>query len=135
MSQVVLSESLRQFLLVYIHTFEELELLLLARRLRGADLELEKAASSINVDAELAGEALAKLASFGLLRVVSQVPLVYAYAEESALADHVEELAAAYDEQRLAVVTQVSSNAIVRVRTAAIRTFAEAFMLRKGPKK
>ncbi|MFZ5897042.1 MAG: hypothetical protein ACOY0T_38645 [Myxococcota bacterium] len=135
MTQADLSEELRRFLMVYVHSFEDLEVLLLAHRSGGKALVAEQVAEAVRLDPELASEALGKLAELGLLSVASNAPLAYEYSPQPALAERVEELAKAYVEQRFSVIAAVGSNAIVRLRTSAIKTFAESFLLRKGPKK
>jgi hypothetical protein len=135
MTQGEISEALRGFLMVYVHSFEDLETLLLARRTRNTPVSPEQVANTLNLDPTLASEALTQLAAVGLLRIESHTPLTYQYGPPPDLAEFVDELAKAYEEQRLSVITAVGSNAIVRVKTSAIKTFAEAFMVRKGPKK
>lgn len=131
MTQAGLDEALRQFLMVHVHSFEDLEVLLLARRLRGQKLDVEAAARTLNIDQELAASALNDLAASGLLSETMAGPSAYEYSAHGELGVRVEELVKAYDEQRVAVVTTIASNAILRVKRSAIKTFAEAFMLRK----
>lgn len=135
MTQAGLDEELRQFLMVHVHSFEDLEVLLLARRRKGQKFDADDAARTLKVDPELTAASLAKLVGAELLTERSGRPTVYEYSAEGVLADRVEELAKAYDEQRLAVITTIGSNAIVRVKSSAIKTFAEAFLLRKDRKK
>lgn len=135
MTQAGLDEALRHFLMVHVHSFEDLEVLLLARRRKGQKFDADEAAKTLRVDPELTAAALSKLVGAELLTEQNGSPPVYEYNAQGVLADRVEELATAYDEQRLAVITTIGSNAIVRVKSSAIKTFAEAFLLRKDRKK
>lgn len=135
MTEADLSAALRRFLMAYVHSFEDLEVLLLARRASPERLSVGYVANALKLDPALATEALNQLAGLGLLAIASPAPLEYQYGPAADLAELVDQLAKAYDEQRLSIITAVGSNAIVRVKTSAIKTFAEAFMLRKGPKK
>ncbi|MFZ5894612.1 MAG: hypothetical protein ACOY0T_26355 [Myxococcota bacterium] len=135
MKQTELSEPVRQFLMVYVHTFEDLEVLLAARRLQGTAFAPDAIAQTLCMDVDSAALALGKLSDVGLIAPRSADPLTYEYRPPAALAVRVDELSEAYETQHLLVITAISSNAITRVRTSAIKTFAEAFMLGKRPKK
>ncbi len=135
MTQAGLDEVLRQFLMVHVHSFEDLEVLLLARRRRGQKFDANDAARTLNIEHELTVGALAKFVAAGLLTESLGNQPLYEYSAEGLLADRVDELVRAHDEQRIAVITTIASNAIVRVKSSAIKTFAEAFLLRKDRKK
>lgn len=135
MSANELSEATRQFLMAYVQDFEELEVLLLARRERAQSLDPATAASALGLDADVTRAVFARLASRGLLRQNPLDASSYEYAPSAELSVSVEALAEAYAQQRIAVVSTIGSNAILRIRTSAIKTFAEAFLLKKGNKK
>ena len=52
-------------------------------------------------------------------------------ASSEAIDATIEALARVYEERRLDVIKRMTANAIERVRTAAIRTFSDAFLLRR----
>jgi hypothetical protein len=135
MTQAGLDEALRQFLMVHVHSFEDLEVLLLARKRPGQKIDAKEAARTLNIELELTVGALTKLVAAGLLTESLGNPSRYEYSAEGLFAERVDELVRAYDEQRIAVITTIASNAIVRVKSSAIKTFAEAFLLRKDRKK
>ena len=89
----------------------------------------------MNIDHELTVGALTKFVSAGLLTESLGNPPLYEYSAEGFFAERVDELVRAHDEQRISVITTIASNAIVRVKSSAIKTFAEAFLLRKDRKK
>ena len=79
---------------------------------------------------------MARLRSAGFLTSVPQNNgngCTYRVQSEEAEAT-IERLARAYKDQPMPVIKLMSANAIERVRTAALRTFADAFLIRKDKK-
>lgn len=135
MTQAGLDEALRQFLTVHVHSFEDLEVLLLAHRRRGQKFDATDAARTLNIEQELAVGSLTKFVAAGIMSESLGNPSLYEYSAEGIFDERVGELVRAHEEQRIAVITTIASNAIVRVKSSAIKTFAEAFLLRKDRKK
>jgi hypothetical protein len=127
-------EHLQQFLFERVTTYEELEVLLLLLRKEGLAFSAAGVAEQLGASRDDCLTALENLERQGLLARAEE-PTKFRYApSDSALAQGVEELATAYRDQRILVIQMMSRNAVARVRTAAIRTFADAFRLR-GPNK
>jgi predicted transcriptional regulator len=127
-------EHLRQFLFERVATYEELEILLFLLRKEGQAFSVASIADELGASREDCQAALQNLERQGLLARAGEPPKFRYAPSDSALAQRVDELAAAYRDQRILVIQMMSGNAVARVRTAAIRTFADAFQLR-GPNK
>lgn len=130
------SERLRLFLRDHVPGYEELLALLLLARAAGQDWTDSEVAVSLNVPVEPISSALENLLSTGVVEVVRRGNLTaYRYAPNTdSLRQAVVELQRAYSEQPLTVMQMMSANALERVRTAALRRFADAFRL-EGSKK
>ncbi len=120
-----------------IGSFEELEILLLLRVEREQPWTAKALAARLSLPTSTTVEELEQLRRAGLLRIESSgnAP-AYQYSPETVeLGRAVEELASLYRDERLAVIQAMNKNAIERVRTHAIRTFADAFLIyrRKKP--
>ena len=131
-----LPEEVRKLLRDHIASYEQLELLLLLR----AELEhawtAEALSARLRIPASLALLALDELQTDGLVGARGRGrEKQYAYLTQS---NHVEaaleHLVTAYREHPIPILRQMSANAIERVRTAALRTFSDAFILRKDKK-
>lgn len=132
-----LSEVLQAFLRDSISSYEELEALLLLVRESHRSWTDDELAEALKVQVDRIEPALDALASVeGLLAVDNQAgQRRFRYAPRSELLRQVvQELATAYAEQRLAIVQLMSTNALNRVRGAAIRGLANAFRVHR-PKK
>jgi hypothetical protein len=119
------SERVRVFLREHVPEFEQLEVLLLAVRERDREWTAEEAALRLGLPADVAREALEHLREHGLLDGRCR----YAPSLEGA-AEAVAELQGTYETNRLGIVQVMSANALERLRTSTIRTFADAFRLR-----
>jgi hypothetical protein len=80
---------------------------------------------------ESAGSALVSLAARGLLAASSAEPSRFLYAPTRKTHAAVTRIARAYRNNPVEVMGHMTSNAIERVRTAAVRTFAESFRIRR----
>jgi hypothetical protein len=131
------SPQLREFLRDFVSSYEELEvlLLLLAREARDwSAAELAEALRAADDVIDAAAKSLVQVG--GLVDAVTaggQSRFVFA-PESERLRGLVAELAFAYVDRRLTIVQIMSSNAVERVRGAAIRRFADSFRLER-PKK
>ena len=120
-----------------ITSFEQLEIVLLLRGRREEALSAVAIAQLLRVSDSAAEEALDHLYRHDFLsirREADQPGFVYSPASAS-LGDAVDQLAVSYEQNTLAVIKQMSSNSLERVRTEAIRTFADAFLIGTGKKR
>lgn len=131
MADSPISQELRSFLRERIHSYEQLELLLLARQMPTQAWSLESAAQRLKVPDPVTLEAINELHAGGLLELVlTGEKRVYRYKPATPeLARLADELAHAFAEERLALVRLMNENAVERVRTAAMRMFADSFVL------
>jgi hypothetical protein len=112
--------------------YEQLEILLLLHADAHSRWAGESVSKRIRLGLEDTKTALDALATRRLLRTTKEGETVwFQYVLGDGEVDRVvEALAHAYAENRLDVMQAMNAIAIERVRTAAIRTFAEAFVLR-----
>lgn len=131
MSEPSIPEGLTGFLLERIASYEELELLLLLRKESQGLHSVAELASALDLSEETALSSLERLAARGMCqRGGAARPFRYAPATPE-IARRVDELARAYEGARLSVIRIMNENAVKRMRAAAIRSFADAFRLRK----
>jgi hypothetical protein len=125
-------DEVRALLRARIESFEQLEILLSLREGRGAGT-VEEMSARFGIDHTLAASALAHLQAYELARSHGRgAELRYVYAPASpALDAAIGGLARLYAAQPVAILKILSANAIHRVRTGALRAFADAFILRK----
>lgn len=77
-------------------------------------------------------EALARLCSRGLLAPSALEPVRYRYAaSDPELHEEIGRIVLAYRSDPLEIMSLMTANAIERVRTEAVRTFAECFRIRR----
>lgn len=131
-----LPEGVQKLLRDHIESYEQLELLLFLRTERDHPWTVEALTVPFRIPASLASLALDELQRAGFLEARALgARTQYVYVAQS---DHVEatlqSLAQAYREHPIPILKQMSANAIERVRTAALRTFADAFLLSKDKK-
>jgi hypothetical protein len=123
-----LSPEAAEFVVRFIESIHQVELLMLLRRTpdrwwTADDIARELRESSLIVSADLLG-----LRTYGLVAVQSAVPMTYRYEPGSVhLHAGVESLAAAYQETPLAL-----AKAVAKRPDRVLRTFADAFRLRRG---
>jgi hypothetical protein len=130
------SARVQAFLAASVETYEELEVLLLLRGKREHEWTVDEIVAVLRLRAGTIEAACVALGDAGLLREsIESRGRAYGYApRDAALDDAVAALARMYAEDRLAIVKMMSANAIERIRTAAMRTFAEAFVIGKDKK-
>jgi hypothetical protein len=128
-----LPEDVRQLLHEHIESYEQLELLLLLRRERREEWTAGALAQRLHVSAGLIGPALERLQVSGLVAATGSPGAArYAYRPGRPELDAATgRLQREYAERPVRIIQLMSANAIERVRTAALRTFADAFVLRK----
>jgi DNA-binding IclR family transcriptional regulator len=129
MSPPQLPDSVLMLLRDRLKNFEQLEVLLLLRARVAEWLTSAQANAAIRLDPELISAALQELASAGLLESEGSN---YRYRPATAaLASAVDELASEYRDRHAAVMSQMSVNAIERIRSGSLKAFADSFVLNK----
>lgn len=127
-----LPDDVRALLHEHIESYEQLETLLLLRRERYEQWTSEGLAARLRVRAELVDSALIRLKAGGLVETTGVAPTRFAYRPASpALDAAVGRLQSEYAERPILIIQLMSANAIERLRTAALHTFADAFVLKK----
>jgi hypothetical protein len=120
-----LSEDVHRFLYQNIDSVEQLEVLLLLRRLPDRGWTAEEVARELYSHPSSILHRMTSLAGRGLLRELE--PACYQYAPRSTeLHDTVTRVAETYRERRVAVITLIASKPIENVRA-----FSDAFRLRR----
>jgi predicted ArsR family transcriptional regulator len=129
-----LPEDVRALLQEHIESYEQLELLLLLRRERYEEWTIAGLATRLHVREELIRAALERLKAAGLVATAGATPAAprFAYRPASSGLDAAAgRLDREYEERPIRIIQLMSANAIDRVRTAALHTFADAFVLQK----
>ena len=120
----------RQFLFDNVATYDELEVLLLLQRRPEVEWSVTTTAQALGLLADACQVALENLAGHGLL-VPGGNPITFRYAPASKeLGEAVEQLQRAHGKDRFAIVQLFSTNAMDRVRAAAIDRLGGALQLR-----
>jgi hypothetical protein len=129
-----LPEDLKRLLTAHIESYEHLAILVFLYGERPRAFTSAALSDSLKISAGLVSAALASLQQAHLVRAPSASPPHYAYDDSNpALAASVEVLAREYAENPVRIIQLMSSNAIERVRTAALHAFADAFIFKKDP--
>jgi hypothetical protein len=128
-----LPDDVRALLHEHIESYEQLEVLLLLRRERYEEWTIAGLAARLHVPEELIGPALEGLKAGGLVAVTAATPASrFAYRPISSGIDAAAgRLDREYLERPIRIIQLMSANAIERLRTAALHTFADAFVLNK----
>lgn len=126
-------ETLKGFLAEHVEDLEEL-VVLAELETRGAKPStLADLGDSVPLPSETTQAVLAKLAARGLVACSVLEPADYRLEPPEGLREPLARVLAHYRADPLAVLMILSSNAIERVRNAALHTFADAFRI-GGPK-
>jgi hypothetical protein len=130
------SAEARSFLCDNVESYEQLETLLLMHRDRGQVWLAESVASALNMPVALAADALDHLHRRNLIDSrLDAGARSFRFKEGNAHVERcVSELAQVNDANRLAVINLMTTNAIERVRTQAMRVFSDAFILGRNKK-
>lgn len=127
-----LPDDVRALLHEHIESYEQLETLLLLRRERYEQWTGEALAARLRVHPELIESALVHLKASGLVDATGAAPTRFAYRTASSVLDAtVGRLQSEYSERPILIIQLMSANAIERLRTATLHTFADAFVLKK----
>jgi hypothetical protein len=128
--EVSVAPGVRAFLRDYIESHEELEILLLVHRRGDRDWDSSAVAAELGISLALAREALESLCRAELLRAHRSGPSVSFMASSvPETLDLIEKLAEAYQEHRFDIAAILATHAIERLRTRALRTFSESFII------
>lgn len=134
MNERTLFQDLRQFLLDNVTTYDELEALLLLQRQPSVDWTSVAAAHTLALPVDHCEVALENLAARGLV-VLAGNPVAFRFAPASKeLAEATEQLQHAYRNDRFAIVQLMTTNAMDRVRAAALDRLGGALQLRGSRK-
>ena len=128
-----LDDDVRALLHEHIETYEQLEVLLLLRRERHDEWTVARLAARLHIREELIASALQGLRTGGLVvatGAASEPRLAYR-PTSSGIDAAAGRLQREYAERPIRIIQLMSTNAIDRVRTAALHTFADAFVLKK----
>jgi len=128
MSEADIPEAVRALLSDRIHTYEQLETVVLLFRRSDQQWTAAMVSDELRLSTEAAREALQGLAAQSVLRVTSEASTLR-YVWEPDLQPVVDNLIRIYDENRLELMSIMTTNAIERMRTGALRAFANAFLL------
>jgi len=117
----------------HIETYEQLEVLLLLRRERDEKWTVAALAARLQVRDELIASALEGLETAGLAVVTGEASATFfTYRPATPGLDAAAgRLDREYAERPIRIIQLMSANAIERVRTSALQTFADAFVLKK----
>jgi hypothetical protein len=118
----------RDFLRDYVHNYEQLEVLILVQQHSAKDWTADNIGEKLQISSESAGEALHHLWTKLLLDCISSSPLRYRLSRAN-VGSTVQSIADLYKQNRLLVMGLMNANAIERVRTRAMRDFANAFVI------
>ena len=120
-----------QGLLNRVDSYEQLEALLFLRSRPSQALTAKEVAAELGASPDEVERALMRLHAMGLLATaVGEMRAHYRFEPADAGSrEAVDHLAEAYSESRLEVMRTMTANAIDRLRTDAVRAFADAFVL------
>lgn len=121
-------ESIERFLFEQIHSFEELEVVVLLNRDSAQRWTEESIAAQLKIAVNMVDDALKALRNRGIVEVLTEGGTTFHVASTD-YKTQLSELVALYERHRLEIVMLMSTNAIERVRTGAMRTFADCFFV------
>jgi hypothetical protein len=135
-SEPGVAPEVRQFLAEHVETYEELEVLLLLARKRDRAWNPESVGVELRISTLVAVKTLDDLCRGGLADALKAPKgLSYTYRPRSSRLDQlVAGLVQAYERNPIDVIRVMNESALGRVRAAAARTFADAFVI-PGKKK
>jgi len=130
MSADEIPESVQRFLFEHIHSFEELEIVVLLNRDVTQRWTEESIAGQLKIAVNLVADALKAVRNRGIVETFTESGTVFHVISANYKAE-LSEVAAVYERHRLEIVMLMGRNAIERVRTGAVRTFADCFFVGK----
>lgn len=128
MADWMLPDDVRALLRDHLTSFECLELLLLLHA-QGESSSVASLSTLTGVSADRTSASLAALEWSQLVQRSVMEPLTYHFAPLTAgLRQTVDDLARLYRDQRAAIMSEMSINAIGRIRSESLRAFTDAFL-------
>ncbi len=118
---------MRRLIADHIDSVEQLEILLLLQQHPERSWSAESVARELRISPLSAGDRLKDMARAAILSKVQGTEGEYRYAPDAQMGEAVSGLAAAYTERRVTVINLIFSKPVDK-----IRTFADAFRLRRG---
>jgi hypothetical protein len=134
MSTSAIPASLKALLYSHVHAYEELEILVMMQRTPDRHWTAPGVAGQLTISDDLAADALRALTDRGVLEEVEEGSVLRYHGPRAEFRAAAAELVAFYEQHRLEVVMQLSANSIERMRTGAMRAFADAFFIGKRRK-
>lgn len=130
-------DDVRRFLSEHIESYEQLEILVLLQKQPGSALTSAAVAATSSLPESAAEVGMTELHRSGLLerRVIGNVAEFRYRPQSQDTVKTVEHLVKTYRESPIQIVKLMNANAIERVRTSAMRAFANAFVLDRRNKK
>jgi hypothetical protein len=127
-------KSLKEMLFETVEGFEELEILIwFHEHGEGTAADAILLSRETTVSADIAETALAGLAARGILSSSAGQRDQFTYTPDAERRRAIDHVLSEYRENPLPVMKLMTANAIERVRTGAVRAFADSFRI-KGPK-
>jgi hypothetical protein len=117
-----------EFLRDQIHTYEQLEILVRIGRDSASEHSIALLVDDLNMDSTTGRALVDQLAIAGVLTVRRDAAGDWVRCQET-LRPLVTRLAEIYDADRIQVISEMTQNAVERVRNSALRTFSSAFLL------
>lgn len=135
MTSTPISDDVRAFLREHIETYEELQLLLLLHSEGSSTWTADLLAGRLSLADDALSESLGALQTRHLVeRLLVGAEERYQLPAEIARNESLRRLATLYASHTIEIIKLMSSNSIDRIRTAALRSFADAFLFRKDKK-
>jgi hypothetical protein len=119
----------RELLKTYVDAFEDLEVLLEVSRPDYQPADAGGLAARLRVPGSLVSSAVDRLTAARVLQLVDRLVVLSPLEHRTRVG--LEELQRLADTNRLQVMADMSTNAIERMRTGALRAFTRAFILKK----
>lgn len=127
-------EAFKKFLFEHVVDLEELQILARFQRDAGrGPFTEEEVAAATGLPLSTTRDTLRRLSARGLLAPSATEPAVYRYGVDGAARELLDRLLSEYEANPLQVLGLMTTNAIERVRTSAMRAFADSFRI-KGAK-
>jgi hypothetical protein len=129
---VEIPTEVRALLRNHIVSFEQLQVLLLLHSGSQEPWSVDAISNALHIDSALVAAALDALQA---IRLVNREPAhrksPVRYAPDAPLSPAVDALAQSFESHRAAIMSIMSTNAIERVRSGAIRAFSDSFVIKK----
>ena len=126
-------EDVRDFLYEHIESYEQLAVVMLLHSHPGEALDANTVALETRLPNDLAKQALEELCVKELVKATAYGSSLK-YARAASTAPTVARLAACYESRPLEIMSLMNANAIQRLRSSMVKSFANAFIVGKKKK-